>query len=58
MGGSPAEYSIVPVWYIYQQVQSADNLAYGCTLGIILGLMIILLSIIQFVISKLWVHYE
>lgn len=55
---SPAPYRIVPVWEIYKQVNSGGDLAYGCALGIILGLFIILLSAIQFAISKLWVHYE
>lgn len=59
MGGdSPAPYKISPVWEIYKQVNSGGDLAYGCALGIILGLFIILLSVIQFAVSRLWVHYE
>ncbi len=55
---SPAPYRISPVWEIYKQVNSGGDLAYGCALGIILGLFIILLSVIQFAVSRLWVHYE
>ncbi len=55
---SPAPYRISPVWEIYKQVNSGGDLAYGCALGIILGLFIILLSIVQFAVSRLWVHYE
>lgn len=53
-----AEYSIMPVWEIYQQVKSGGNLAYGSALGIILGLVIIAISAVQFVVSRLWVNYE
>lgn len=55
---SPAEYNIMPVWEIYQQVVSGGNLAYGCALGIILGLIIIAISALQFAVSKFWVNYE
>lgn len=48
----------MPVWEIYKQVTSGGNLAYGCALGIILGFIIILISAIQFIVSRLWVHYE
>lgn len=59
MGGdSPSWYSIMPVWEIYKQVNDGNNLAYGCALGVILGIFIILISTIQFVASKYWVHYE
>ncbi len=53
-----AEYNIMPVWEIYQQVKSGGNLAYGSALGIILGLVIIAISAIQFAVSRLWVNYE
>ncbi len=56
--GSPAPYRISPVWEIYKQVNDGGDLAYGCALGIILGLFIILLSAVQFAVSRLWVHYE
>jgi len=55
---SPAPYKIVPVWEIYKQVNAGGDLAYGCALGILLGLFIILISVIQFAISRFWVHYE
>lgn len=55
---SPSWYNIMPVWEIYKQVRSGGNLAYGCALGIILGFIIILISAIQFIVSRLWVHYE
>lgn len=55
---SSSEYSIMPVWEIYQQVVSGGNLAYGCALGIILGLIIIAISALQFIVSKFWVNYE
>lgn len=57
-GGSPAEYSIMPVWEIYKQVTDAGNLAYASALGIVLGLIIIAISAIQFVVAKLWVNYD
>lgn len=57
-GGSPAEYSIMPVWEIYKQVTDAGDLAYASALGIVLGLIIIIISAIQFAVSKLWVNYD
>lgn len=57
-GDSPAEYCIMPVWEIYKQVQYGGDLAYASALGVILGLLIILLSALQFAVSKLWVNYE
>ncbi len=55
---SPAPYRISPVWEIYKQVNSGGDLAYGCALGVVLGLFIILLSVVQFAVSRFWVHYE
>lgn len=56
--GSPAEYAIMPVWEIYKQVTDAGDLAYASALGIVLGLIIIAISAIQFVVAKLWVNYD
>lgn len=57
-GNSPAWYKITPVWEIYKQIVNGNDFAYGCAMGIVLGLFIILISIVQFVASKYWVHYD
>lgn len=56
-GNSITSWSIMPVWYIYQYTGSAWNyqLGYASALGILLGLVILFLSAINFIISKLWV---
>lgn len=57
-GNSPSWYKITPVWEIYKQIVNGNDFAYGCAMGIVLGLFIILISIVQFVVSKYWVNYD
>lgn len=57
-GGSPSLYKTMPVWEMYNwsSVDGGGNLAYASALGIILGLIIVVISAIQFIASKYWVN--
>lgn len=59
-GGSLQEWSVMPVSYIYKYTSSLWNyeLGYASALGILLGLVILGLSAINFLVSRLWVKYE
>ncbi len=58
MAGTPAPYSSMPVWEIYRVVTEANDISLASAMGIILGLILICLSAVQFIVSRLWVHYE
>ena len=59
MGGySKTDYRNMPVWEIYETVIEKNELGYGSAMAIVLGLILIILSAIQFGLSRLWVHYE
>ena len=51
-------YRSTPVWIIYDIVVKGKEIGYGSALALLLGLILILLSAIQFILSKFWVHYE
>ena len=55
---SPSSYKIMPVWEIYRQVTNDGNLAQASAMAIILGLIIIAISALQFVLSKYWVNND
>jgi multiple sugar transport system permease protein len=59
-GGSYSTWNIMPVWWIYQQTTTFGdyNVGYASALGVILGLIIVALSTIQFVLARWWVHYD
>ncbi len=52
---APSLYKLMPVWEIYRQVTDAGDLALASAMGIILGVIIIAVSALQFIISRLWV---
>ena len=58
-GDQITEWSIMPVWYIYKytSVQFNYQLGYASAMGIILGLIIIVISALQQIISRKWVNY-
>ncbi len=61
-GGSAAytEWSVTPVWYIYYQTTAAAgfNYGYASAMGIFLGFLILIVSALQFIGSRLWVNYD
>jgi multiple sugar transport system permease protein len=58
-GGAFNEKRIVPVWWIYNFMGSYGyEYGYAAALGIILGLIIIAFSAVQFVASRRWVSYD
>lgn len=59
-GDQITDWSIMPVWYIYKYTTNQFNYeaGYACAMGIILGLIILALSAIQFGVSRFWVHYD
>lgn len=60
-GGVVSDWSVTPAWWIYNYtIDSAYGfqLGYASSLGIILGVFILIISAIQFVISRMWVSYD
>lgn len=59
-GDSLSYWSVMPVWYIYKYASSEWNyqLGYASALGILLGIIILLLTLVNFIISRFWVKYE
>lgn len=60
MKGSYETWNVMPVWYIVDFTSAARgfNYGYGSALGILLGLVIVIISAIQFIASKYWVRYD
>lgn len=59
-GDSMQEWNVMPVWYIYKftSVDYGYRLGYASAMGIILGIILIVISLIQFFVSRYWVHYD
>ncbi len=57
-GDVRTSYRSTPVWIIYDIVVKGKEIGYGSAMALILGVILIFLSAIQFGLSKLWVHYE
>lgn len=59
-GDTLSPWSVMPVWYIYKYASNEWNyqLGYASALGIILGIIILLITLVNFLISRLWVKYE
>lgn len=53
-------WSITPSWWIYYNTtsQSGFNYGYASAMGVFLGLIILIVSALQFVGSRLWVNYD
>ncbi|MCF0107400.1 MAG: sugar ABC transporter permease [Bacilli bacterium] len=63
MGGNNAlDWNVTPVWAIVGYVQGSGGkpfeAAYACSMGLVLGVFILIVSAIQFVVSKYWVNYD
>lgn len=59
-GGNINEWNVTPVWWIYYQTQAfaGFNYGYASAMGIFLGFLILIVSALQFVGSRLWVNYD
>ena len=47
-----------PVWYIYYQGMSNGNYSFASAMGLVLGLIILIITAAQFIMSNLWVSYD
>ncbi|NMM95108.1 carbohydrate ABC transporter permease [Bifidobacterium oedipodis] len=57
--GGPVDSTLVYALYLYQQAfGSARNMGYAAALGWLLVLIVGLLTLLNFALSKKWVHYE
>ncbi len=56
--GGPGDSSRTVVQYIYDTAFQSFNLGYASTIGITLMLVLIVLTLIQFRVSRRWTHYE
>ncbi len=55
-----SDYSVVPVWWIYRYITGEWGYRYGyaSAMGLLLGLILIIVSAVQFILSKYWVKYD
>ena len=53
------DYSVMPVWWIYRYITGEWGYRYGyaSAMGLLLGLILIVVSAVQFIVSKYWVKY-
>lgn len=56
--GGPGTSSYVMVFYIYQKAFKMNEFGYGSALSVILFVVIMLLTLVQWWMRKKWVHYE
>ena len=54
-----SEYNVMPVWWIYRYITGEWGYRYGLAsaMGLLLGLILIIISAVQFIASKYWVKY-
>ncbi len=58
-GDSVNDVNIMPVWWIYKFTgQYGYRYGYASALGLVLGVLLIIISAVQFYISNKWVHYD
>ena len=55
-----SDYSVVPVWWIYRYITGEWGYRYGyaSAMGLLLGLILIIVSAVQFILSRYWVKYD
>lgn len=56
--GGPGISTTVLVYYLYQQAFEFHRFGYGSTLAILLFLIVLVLTVVQWQMRKRWVHYE
>lgn len=56
--GGPGTASYVMVYYIYQQAFKMNQFGYGAALSVLLFVVIMGLTIVQWNLRKRWIHYE
>jgi len=56
--GGPGLSTTVLVYYLYQQAFEFHRFGYGSTLALLLFVIVLVLTIVQWQLRKRWVHYE
>ncbi len=56
--GGPGTSTTVLVYYLYQQAFQFHHFGYGATLSVLLFLIVLVLTVIQWQMRKRWVEYE
>ena len=56
--GGPAESTLMLVVYLYQKAFSEFKMGYASAIAVVLFLLVLLVTVIQFITSKRWVVYE
>lgn len=57
-GGGPGNSTTVLVYYFYQQAFIYNDFGYGSAIAVLLFLIVLLLTLVQWQTRKRWVHYE
>jgi multiple sugar transport system permease protein len=56
--GGPGDATMTMVFYIWQSAFQSMNMGYGTTLALLLFVLIMFVTLIQFIASKKWVFYQ
>ncbi len=56
--GGPGTSTTVLVYYLYQQAFQFHDFGYGATLSVLLFLIVLVLTVIQWQTRRRWVEYE
>jgi multiple sugar transport system permease protein len=56
--GGPGTSTTVLVYYLYQQAFQFHHFGYGATLSVLLFLIVLVLTVVQWQLRKRWVEYE
>lgn len=56
--GGPANASLSMVQYVYRSAFQDFKLGYGSTIGVMTLVVLLLFTLVQFGVSRWWVHYE
>jgi len=57
-GGGPGNSTTVLVYYFYQQAFIYNDFGYGSAVAVILFIIVLILTLVQWQTRKRWVHHE
>lgn len=57
-GGGPVNSTLIYILYLYQKAFEDFNMGYASTLAVVLFVVVVALTAVQFRLARLWVYYE